>query len=548
MWMVQVVCKLPLACEETVLRRPVKRGRLLRLRGRNSIPCLKRLFFIVILILNHPVFSKSAERALLNVILNQEEEGEYFLSITEEADILFPLEYLKSLGMVNLPEKAIIFDDSVSLKSLYPEIKYTINESDASLLITASPKLFKEHVIDFTQRRPSNMITEGVTSLVLNYAVDYSGGSSLNSFFNVPLEAMFHTGRVLFLSNFLYNKSGTDTRFARLMSSLIIDDQDTLTRYTFGDFYGFSGELGGIGNFGGISVNRIFSINPYFVKFPDLPLSGVIQTTSQIEVYINGALVRKETLPPGEFSIVNVPVTAGAGDTMIVIRDAFGREEFIMNPYYYSQLLLKPGLHEFSYNLGFKRKNFGTENFAYEDPSLIGFHRYGFTKWFTGGINAEMDRDTFNAGLDAIVILGLVGDLSLAGSLSNEMGRFGNAFSLGYAYSSRNFYGRFSIMQSVKSYANLSLSSTVEKPHWQVSAGAGFYQRHFGSLSFNASYMTMHSGDTYKNMFCVYTRKLFNNGILFFRVQRSVADEVRNEFFVGANAFFGKRLSGSIDY
>lgn len=547
--MVQAVCNPLPVCKVTFLSKRLKIKCCLSLPSRYLITLLRTTFFLVISILYQPLFSIEIEQALLNVILNGEEKGEFFISITEDGDVIFPKEDLYSLGLVNLYEKAIISKDSISLKSLYPDLKYEINEGEASLYIVAVPELFEKHVLDFTMKKPSGMSTEGANSFVLNYTLGFGGGTSPEtSYFYLPFETAVSTGDILFLSNYSYNKTEADSRFRRYMSSMIVDDRVRLVRYTFGDFYGYSGALGGSCNFGGINVTRTFSIDPYFVKFPDLPLSGIIQNTSSIEVYINGALVREEILPPGQFSLVNVPVTAGAGDAMIVIRDAFGREQIIQNPYYYSQLLLRPGLHEFSYSLGFRREYFGTENFEYGEPALIALHRYGFTKWLTGGAYIEIDRDTFNAGIDSILILGLAGDLSLSGSLSNERGKFGNAFSVGYAYSSRNLYGRISIRQISDSYANLSLPSTGEKSNWQLGAGLGFYQRNLGSLSINTSYMKMHSGGVYKNVFVVYTKRLFNNILLLFRAQRSEAEEVRNEFFVGASTFIGNNLSGSLDY
>jgi outer membrane usher protein len=505
--------------------------------------------FLIIFILHQPLFSVEVEQVVLSVILNQEEKGEFFISMTEDGDILFPLKDFYSIGLVNIPEKAIVSADSISLRSLYPDIKYEIDEGKAALYILASPVLFEKQVLDFTMRKPPDMITEGSNSFVLNYAIGFGGGTSTgSSFLSLPFETALSTDDILFLSNYSYNKTETDSKFTRYMSSIIIDDREKLLRYTFGDFYGYSSELGGSCNFGGINVTRTFSIDPYFVRFPDLPLSGIIQSTSRIEVYINGALVREEILPPGQFSLVNVPVTAGAGAAMVVIRDAFGREQIIQNPYYYSQLLLRPGLHEFSYSFGFKRENFGIENFNYGEPGLMGLHRYGFTDWFTGGMHAEIDKDTFNAGLESILILGLTGDLLLAGSISNERGKLGNAFSLGYTYSSKSLYGKLSFRKMSSSYANLSLPSSGEKSNWQLGAGLGFYKRKLGSLSVNASYMKMHSGSTYKNIFLVYTRKLFNNILLLLRAQRSEAEEVRNEVFVGASTFIGNNLSGSVDY
>jgi outer membrane usher protein len=509
-----------------------------------------RLFFFGILALQLYIsFAYSAERVLLDVFLNGEERGEYFLQLTEDGDVLFPLQDFVSLGLENLPEKISLSEGPVSLRSLYPDIMYEINEADASLLINAAPALFKENVIDFSRKISPNVITSGIPSLVLNYAADYSSGNNFDFLsFNAPLEVVVRTEKLLFLSNFFYSKSKAVDRFSRLMSSVIIDDDDALTRYTFGDFSSSSGELGGSGNFGGISVSKNFSLNPYFIRTPDFSLSRFIQTTSELEVYVNDMLVKEEMVPPGKFSLINVPVTAGAGSTTIVIRDAFGREERITDPYYYSQLLLRPRLHEFSYNLGFEREDFGTENFAYGRLAFMGFHRYGFAQWFTGGYHAEVNEDTLNIGPEGTLVLGLGGELGFTGSFSAQRGRFGNALSLSYAYGSKGFAGRLSLTQMSKDYANLSVSASDEKLYLQGSAGVGFYEKFLGSLSLNASKTVMHSGEKLKQFFIIYSRKLSRNILLLFRFQRSEQNQIINDVFIGVNGFFGKSNIGSIEY
>ena len=82
-------------------------------------------------------------------------------------------------------------------------------------------------------------------------------------------------------------------------------------------------------------------------------------------MYVNGRLVYREDLPPGVFTLQNIPYGLGAGttgfgggNTELVIRDAFGREQDITQPYYYAPQLVPVGLH--LYNLAFGPERVGS--------------------------------------------------------------------------------------------------------------------------------------------------------------------------------------------
>src|SRR5206468_2039472 len=81
-----------------------------------------------------------------------------------------------------------------------------------------------------------------------------------------------------------------------------------------------------------------------------LNFSGAVSTPSTVDVYVNGQLLRRVPLPPGQFELKDLPVPAGTNNTRLVLRDAFGREREIGSQYYFASGLLKEGLHEFSYN------------------------------------------------------------------------------------------------------------------------------------------------------------------------------------------------------
>ena len=140
----------------------------------------------------------------------------------------------------------------------------------------------------------------------------------------------------------------------RGLSSYIVDDLPHLRRWVAGDSVAAAGGLGGTVFLGGLSVSRNFDLDPYFVRYPTLSLAGAVTTPSTVDVYVNGALVRREPLPPGTFDLTNLSVPTGSGTTRVVIRDAFGQEHALTNPFYASTAVLGKGLQDYGYNLGFR--------------------------------------------------------------------------------------------------------------------------------------------------------------------------------------------------
>jgi len=66
-----------------------------------------------------------------------------------------------------------------------------------------------------------------------------------------------------------------------------------------------------------------------------------------------------------------------------------GREQIINRPFYASQTLLRAGLENFSYELGWLRDNFGIESNDYSRLLASGTYRRGLTERFTAELHAE---------------------------------------------------------------------------------------------------------------------------------------------------------------
>jgi outer membrane usher protein len=216
------------------------------------------------------------------------------------------------------------------------------------------------------------------------------------------------------------------------LTNLTFDWRDKLTRIIVGDAMATSDVLGGYLTIAGLSVTRTFALDPYFTMLPSRDLGGTLLLPSTVEVYVNGQLVRREALPPGQFTLQNVPLTAGSGVTRVVVRDAFGGERSMASPYYLALGTLAQGLSDFSYNLGLQRNNLGTESWDYGAPAFLFRHRTGVTNWLTLGARVEGTTHMLSGGPSVAARLP-VGELAALLAISGTTEAWTNSAALGNA-------------------------------------------------------------------------------------------------------------------
>jgi outer membrane usher protein len=96
----------------------------------------------------------------------------------------------------------------------------------------------------------------------------------------------------------------------------------------------------------------------------------------------------------------------------LVIRDIIGREQVITQPFYATSRLLKQGLHDYSYELGFARNNYGTDSNNYGRLLAVGTHRLGLTEQLTGEAHGEFLSNQQTVGIGGVMMLPAAGVLS----------------------------------------------------------------------------------------------------------------------------------------
>jgi outer membrane usher protein len=182
-----------------------------------------------------------------------------------------------------------------------------------------------------------------------------------------------------------------------------------------------------------------------------------------MEIYVNGILTRRITLAPGPFDVRNLPLTAGSGNTQVVIRDAFGRTEAMVNtPYYLSPGTLARGVSDYGISAGFIRENPATTSFSFGSPALLGYGRFGLTDKLTLGGRMEASTAGVSAGpsLSTDLLFGSI-DASAAASLTRDGP--GTAAALGYSYSALWMSAGWSLQYMSPLYANTSLDPTQDR-------------------------------------------------------------------------------------
>jgi outer membrane usher protein len=441
----------------------------------------------IFLLLASPL--QAADKLILSVTINSQPVGETFAYRTDSGDILLPSPFLRD-HVGDRPWTEIPLDNTsyVSLTGLKDRVQYILDIEGLSLDLTVDPGLFPGFTLDLHPTPPDGTSYPRFNSAYLNYSVIYDTDEDhdLESL-SVPTEAVIRWGEVALSSGFSYTRNGEDSDSVRMLSSLVWDEPNSLVRLTIGDFGSGSGDLGGSKTLGGISLRKNFGIDPYFVSYPNIDLAGTARTPATLEVYRNGALLRREEIGAGPFLLENIAPSTGSGEVVVVVTDAFGRETVLTAPFYYSPALLAAGVHQYSYDLGVTREELGKEDFQYGDPAVLFFHRVGLTNGLTCGIRGEGEEDLINIGVNLDTVLKGVGLFQLDYAQSKVKEEKGDAFLLSYSYvnNSLGISWRYSRLSQSRGYSNLTLPAGGERVTLSETASVFLSGGDLGTLSLN---------------------------------------------------------------
>lgn len=506
---------------------------------------------------------------VLRVQLNTQDKGDLFVERTPDRDFLVKVQDLKAMGFKDPAGAVVVVDGEtyIALRSMRG-VSYEFQEKGLSLKITADPALLSASSLMMPGRQSKARGTaQEAGSAFFNYSLTAAGGGGAARNIGFAGEAGWRFGDYLLLSDgATIRTQGGGRKFVRLMTSLTRDDRESLHRTVIGDFFTPSRDFSTGVSLGGVSVSKLYGLNPYFIQFPMQNVAGTVALPSDLEVFMDGQRIRTEKLQPGPFELRDILAYGGAHNVQLVLRDAFGRTQQLSYSFYFSDQPLGKGLHEYSYSAGAIRRAYGTDSNRYGPAALSMLHRYGFSDALTLGLRAEATKDFFNAGPLASVVLGTAGIASIGLAASSVAGHQGASALASYSYQSKKWSVNASVRRQWRDYASLGDPPIVTNKKIEGTL-SGSYLLQQGSVSLSHSFLSTRadmasSSPTAARPFAVtalerqrttslsYSTPLVSGRATLSASLSHIKDKARsrNELFVGVIVFLDKDHSVAGNY
>ncbi|MHB8120784.1 MAG: fimbria/pilus outer membrane usher protein [Desulfuromonadaceae bacterium] len=453
----------------------------------------------------------AAETIILSVSLNAIARGEFFLKRNETGGLLIRRADLKQIGLKAAAVPAMTVDNEsyIALEDL-AGVSAVLDEKHLLLNLRAGAEWVDLPTVVRDFSSPSRRyVPLAEPSAFLNYRVDYGNGNDMAATWGATGQAGLRRGNLLLLSDGYYQHAENGQQAVRLMSNLTWDRPGTVSRWVAGDLSATAGEPSGPILMGGLGYASAFAMAPGLNTYPLGEFGGVATLPSEADIYVNGILVRREHLAPGDYRFQNLPVSTGANNVEIVMRDSFGNESRNNTHFYLSDRLLTAGLHDYSYNIGFLRRNFGTASNDYGQPLLVARHMFGLNDSLTVGIGAEAGNGLGNLLPRVVFGVAQTGIVTVLGGESHDRDvGSGRTVGVGYQFQSGYFNYQLSLRHNSRGYRTLADQQTTNPTKLNSGTGISMGTPHFGTVSLSGSYLETYAGMLKRSLGMSYSRSL----------------------------------------
>jgi len=279
-------------------------------------------------------------------------------------------------------------------------------------------------------------VTPAATGAFFNYdflGTRFGGRSAADGAFELGAFSSIGVLTHRFVARNLWSDDSAPRRYERIETGFRRDWAEAATTLEVGDSTSRPGATGRALRFGGVAVRSNFGLRPGFVPQPLPSFIGSAIVPSTVEVFVQNQLRATTEVPPGPFTLSNVPIVLGAGDARIVIRDALGREQIVTSSFYASSGLLRPGLSDFAFAAGRLRNSTLAGPPQYGGDFSSGLWRYGLNQSTTIEGRFESEAGVARVVGAAIDVGGPWGEVEAALAADTLGGTRGLA-ALGYRY------------------------------------------------------------------------------------------------------------------
>jgi outer membrane usher protein len=486
----------------------------------------------------------AADEVLLDVSINQQRKDTVLL-LRSEGRVFAGAEDLRRWRM-RLPDTnplTLYGEDFYALDAL-EGLTYRLDESTQTLAMQVPPGLFDATRLAGKEAKFSAPTPASLGGF-FNYDVTANhtqGQTKTNGLLELGGFGSWGTAQTRILALDL----GGQASAIRLDTTWTRDQPMQLASLRFGDAISGTSSWGGAVRFGGAQWATNFSVQPGFVTFPLPGISGEAALPSTVDLYVDSALRMRRQVPSGPFSIEDLPVPNGRGDARLVVRDILGREQIITQPFNTNSQLLKQGLHDYSYEVGFVRRNFGIDSNNYGRPVVVGTHRLGLTEQFTGEVHGELLGNQQTVGLGGVLTLPSAGVLSGSFAASHSDKGVGGLLGLGFRGQSRSF--SFGVNTQIASQRFVKLGMQPEElASRQISqAFVNLATTDYGTFSARYTQQAFHDQEDKTIVSGSYAMEVGSLGNLRMSVMRFLSGEANTVFSLNFSMRLGNRTNANI--
>ena len=450
---------------------------------------------------------------IARIVVNTVPRGDIPILRDAEGRIFVPASEVAKWGVALGEATRLDFEGEryVALTGL-PRVVARFDIATVTLSLTIAATAFDQTVLDLSPQRRANVTYPADTSVFLNYGVNATGDENFGGRgYQLTTELAARTGNWLF-----YNTTNqawgnvAPTGFTRLLTNVQYEDRANLRRYIAGDFFTPTFDLANPVALGGVSLTKVYAMDPYFIQYPTAGFATEVALPSTVQVRVDGNLVAQRQVQPGPLAINNITGIVGAQNVAVVIRDPFGREQVLQQPFFYAiNAGLAQGLHEYSYNVGFLRENYGLASDDYGTFAASAFHRYAFTNEVTLGLRGQATSNLFNIGPFGSFQSSRFGIVGGGVSVGGEGGKVSAAGSVAYSYVGSNFSLQLGSRYFGRHYAQLSDAANDFRSRSNYYVAGSFYLPGAGTVT-----ATYNSSSTYGGPASTVWNAGYNLGVL----------------------------------
>lgn len=184
----------------------------------------------------------------------------------------------------------------------------------------------------------------------------------------------------------------------------VYDDAENALRYIAGDVTPPTAGIQGGGSFFGVSIQKSYDkIQPQKSVRPTGQRSFRLERPSDVDIVVNGQVVRRLQMQPGDHDISELPLRSGENVVVLEITDDTGKRTTLNFSQFYDYALLMPGISDWGFSAGYKSlSGLNRMHYYWSEPAATGYYRLGLTEDLTGTLHAQVDSRSAMAGIMAI--------------------------------------------------------------------------------------------------------------------------------------------------